>query len=250
MKMNKIDPFSPQIDLWMERDPNEEECNEMIQHGTWKPFIRIKIKKEKTINNPFEAALFLLENQSEARLDRHVIRYLDRSKEYLNWLSFMPKSLPKELIDYQCSYPPEDLNAVDHMVNQYGVVIPNGQTLFHGGLWPRDKDGSCYPSFETDRVLSTSFCPKVALSNGMWKGKAWNDGRLDLMLIEVGSSKTKAFIYDKDTSEHGNEMEVLFGKGATLNFISETKSRTSLLSYKYDNKPKEISSSVIRAELI
>ncbi|HAS0829228.1 TPA: hypothetical protein I3313_004251, partial [Enterobacter hormaechei subsp. hoffmannii] len=112
-----------------------------------------------------------------------------------------------------------------------------------------DKHGNPSSTFVTDRVLSTSFCPKVALNNGEWRGKAWDANRLDLIVIKTNATKTKAFVYDKELAGHGHELEVLFAKGATLKFISESQALKNRVAHKYQCAPKNINTYVIYAEL-
>jgi hypothetical protein len=96
------------------------------------------------------------------------------------------------------------------------VEIAAGQFLFHGGYWANDSS-----SFTTPRPFSTSFCPQVALRNAEWKGKAYDAGRVDLMVVRVTQPKTKAYAYSRN-GNHGNEKEVVFASGAQLTRVSET----------------------------
>ncbi len=88
--------------------------------------------------------------------------------------------------------------------------------LFHGGHWASDN-----PTITTSRPFSTSFCPQVALRNAEWKGKAYDAGRVDLMVVCVTQPKTKAYAYSRE-GNHGNEKEVVFASGATLTRVRET----------------------------
>ncbi|MCL9674577.1 hypothetical protein [Citrobacter sp. MNAZ 1397] len=249
MNIKSINPFGVPHDIWKTREPTNEESLEMIKQGIWKPCVSINIQIDKTICHPMDAAEFLAANQHESRLDRFVAKFLDTSDEYSKWLSLMPSFVPIELLDYQDSYPPNDFNIIDQAVKTYGILLPDGQFLFHGGLWPSDKHGNPSSTFVTDRVLSTSFCPKVALNNGEWRGKAWDANRLDLIVIKTNATKTKAFVYDKELAGHGHELEVLFAKGATLKFISESKAFKNRVANKYQCAPKNINTYVIYAEL-
>jgi len=74
----------------------------------------------------------------------------------------------------------------------------------------------------TNRVFSTSFCPRVALNNGDWRGKAFDAGRIDIMVITIKKPNKKAFVFSLDEGANGHEMEVLFEKGVQLNLISSS----------------------------
>lgn len=249
LNIKSIDPFRAPHDIWETRKPTDAESREMIKQGKWNPFVSINVQIDKTIRHPMDAAEFLAANQHESRLDRFVVKFLDTSNEYSKWLNLMPSVVPAELLDYQRSYPPNDFNIIDQAVKAHGIIIPDGQFLFHGGLWPSNEHGDPCTAFVTDRVLSTSFCPKVALNNGEWRGKAWDANRLDLIVIKTNASKTKAFVYDKELAEHGHELEVLFAKGATLKFIAKSEPFGNRVAHKYGCAPKNINTHVIYAEL-
>ncbi|MGK7285152.1 hypothetical protein ACSPAB_03635 [Buttiauxella agrestis] len=160
MSIKNINPFSVPHDIWKKREPTNEERQEMIKRGTWKPFVSINVQIDKTISNPMDAAEFLAACQHDSRLDRFVIKFLDESNEYSKWLSLMPESVPIELLDYQDSYPPSDFRIVDQIVNEHGIVLPDGQFLFHGGLWPKNQYGERISKFVTERVLIYIILPK------------------------------------------------------------------------------------------
>ncbi len=76
-------------------------------------------------------------------------------------------------------------------------------------------------TFVTNQPLSTSFCPQVALRNAEWRGKAYDEGKIDLFVINVIEPNTNIFFYNLN-EELGNEKEVLFASGATLQLVSKT----------------------------
>lgn len=244
-----IDPYSSPVELWETREPTRQECSEMIKQRVWKPCVSIKVRIDRIIRSPLDAAMFFASNQHDLRHDSHVRNYLDESDEYAKWLSFMPGVVPEELLSYQESYPPPDFDKVNEAVNVFGIIMPDEQFLFHGGGWPRDKDGNHVTTLITDRVLSTSLCPKVAINNAEWRGKAWVSNRLDLMVIKIKNSTTKSFVFDKDLPAQGHELEVLFAKGATLNFISEKEIAGGRVVNKYQQRPKRVKIFIISIEL-
>jgi len=52
------------------------------------------------------------------------------------------------------------------------------------------------------------------------KGKAYDNGVLDLFVIRVKNSKTPVFVYDNKDPDLGHEKEVLFASGAKLTLKS------------------------------
>ena len=127
--------------------------------------------------------------------------------------SNMPSSTPQALKDYQQCYPSYSCGEVNTEINRIGCVLSEGQILFHGGYWG-DLNAE---SLITNRPLSTSFCPQVAISNAVHKGKAYDSGRIDLFVLRVTNPRTNVFLF----KQRGNvgmkhEKEVLFASGAKL----------------------------------
>ncbi len=77
-------------------------------------------------------------------------------------------------------------------------------------------------SFKGKRVRSPHPLPPGG-AGGMleWKGKAYDAGRLDLMVVRVTQPKSKAYAYSRE-GNHGNEKEVVFASGAQLTRARET----------------------------
>lgn len=241
-----VEPFAKEYDVLLERDLTEKE---MKNEGNWNPWAKKIARVDKTIRSPLDAAQFLGANKLEKRLDRFVQHFLNDCPEYKSWLELMPVPVPDELVEYQDNYVGCDLTSIDCLVKKYGATPPDGQYLFHGGVWPRDKYDKRVLEMITTRVLSTSLCPKVALDNADWRGKSWDAGRLDLIVIHVKSPVTPAFIFDKELEGHGHELEVLFASGAKLHFIDETLLCSDWEAYKNDHNIKNISTYLINAEL-
>ncbi|MDJ0034145.1 hypothetical protein [Pantoea ananatis] len=221
-QLKKIDPFSTPLEIWDEREPTNEEVDDLISKGEWRPFIKIKSKLNSVLKSAYDAAKLIAANKDEVSIDDHVISYLNKNTEYNKWRSFMPYPTPEPLISYQEDYPPEDFEAINSLVSKYGILIPEGQVLFHGRAWPLDKLGEMMESFLTDRVLSTSFCPRIALNNGEWMGKAFDAGRIDIMVITIKNKNKKAFVFSLDEGANSHEMEVLFERGIQLNLIGSS----------------------------
>ncbi|AVG75455.1 hypothetical protein [Pantoea ananatis] len=218
----KVDPFSSPFELWETREPTAAERDELLKRREWKPFYEIKVGIQARINSALDAAKETVANKEDNRISHHTISYIKNSHEYAAWRSYMPKRTPSELVNYQESYPPKDFDIINRLVSRHGIIVPEGQTFFHGGVWPSDENGNPLNSISTKRVLSTSFCPKVALNNSEWQGKAYEAGRIDLMVITAKKMTKKAFIFPIDEGTKGHELEVLFEEGAQLNLISNS----------------------------
>lgn len=217
-KVGIVDVFATPYEIWSERNTSIEEAVE-IANSTGVSAIealRVKDKLIEVISTPTEAAGHMLRKHADNGLEFHIDRALDASAEYHDLRDLMPPNVPDALTSYQTEYPEHDDLLVDAAIKANGVEIAEGQFLFHGGHWP--SEGSTHT---TSHPFSTSFCPQVALRNAEWGGKAYEAGRVDLMVVRVVQPKTKAYAYSRD-GDHGNEKEVVFAIGANLTRVRET----------------------------
>lgn len=214
MRLPIINTFQEPYIVFHEREPTLEEQLEKINTGNFHPLDTIKIGIKAEIFTPVDAAKYMAEVVVDNRLERFIDNILHSTKECKVWQNLMPTITPEPLIHYKQSYPKFDTVAVDNCINEIEVLPPVGQHLFRGGFWP---DGLSIVI--TDQPLSTSFCPQVALRNAEWKGKAYDEGKIDLFVIRVVDPKTHIFFYNLN-EELGNEKEVLFASGAQLKLVS------------------------------
>jgi hypothetical protein len=89
----------------------------------------------------------------------------------------------------------------------------------------------------------------VALRNAEHKGKAYEAHRVDLFVICVAASATKAFVYKRNGLGLGHENEVLFASGASLSFISQNLVRHDHPVGKADCATKQVPLYVLEIEL-
>ena len=152
-------------------------------------------------------------------LGNHINDALDNDSSYAVWRREMPSATPPNLKNYKSRYPAYDAVQVDSEINVHGACLSPGQVLFHAGVWPGGL------SLVTDRPLSSSFCPQVALRNAEHRGKAYDANRIDLFVLRIAASATKAFAYKRKGLALGHENEVLFASGANLSLSSQNLAR-------------------------
>ncbi len=168
-----------------------------------------------TIKTGQEAANHICTVGPDNGLSNRINGALEDKNCYSSWERAMPSKTPENLKIYKNNYQAHNPTLVDCEINSYGSFLSPGQELFHGGLWPPGN------SQVTTRPLSTTFCPTVAFQNALYKGKAYDANRIDLMVLTVKSSVTNAFAYKRKNMSLGHENEVLFASGAHLTLISE-----------------------------
>lgn len=174
----------------------------------------------------------------------HIENELANGGEYASWRAHMPPVTPQILLDYQQLYPlsPARMAQADNEVNTHGMMIPHGQILFHGGQWMGKKTVT-----KLSDPFATTFCPQVAMREVEHSGKAYKEGYIDLMVITVIDPQVKAFVFDMDEPEKGNELEVLFAAGATITVTSRTSMGHNYPVY--GNPEKEIMTYLVEATL-
>lgn len=170
---------------------------------------------QEVISTHTEAAIHTILNRHVRDISQHIQAALRENASYHDLLNLMPNPMPDALASYQAEYSENDLISADEAIKAHGAKMADGEYLFHGGHWSGSGD-----TYITTRPFSTSFLPEVAILNAKWHGKAFNAGRLDLMVVRVTRPKTKSYAYDRDSS-HGYEYEVVFASGAALTRLSE-----------------------------
>lgn len=214
MNLPVVDPFQIPYHGWTWRTPSIDEMKALYrQTSSIQPHVRDKLVA--SVASGFEAAIYIGKVGADSGIDAHINDALDNDPNFAIWRRAMPSSTPKPLKDYKSKYPQYDGASVDFEIHTHGAHLSPGQVLFHAGAWPGGV------SFVSDRPLSTSFCPQVALRNAEHKGKAYDAGRLDIFVVRVATSAALAFVYKRKGASLGHENEVLFASGVTLTLISE-----------------------------
>lgn len=189
--------------------PASEE--ELRRTGRRNPYVATRLLNR--ITNALEAAVFIARQGTDPGLRRHVNDVLDESETFAAWRRAMPSSTPAIFTEYRDAHAACDFDAASAVIKAIGAKLSPGQWLFHGGRWP-------FPHVMTDRPLSTSLCPEVALNNAAFGGRAFEAGSIDLLALEVREPTTAAFVFGREGSSLHHENEVLFAAGAAITIAS------------------------------
>jgi hypothetical protein len=210
MNLPLLEPLSSPYEIWNTRQPTAEE---IIAQGNTR---NINVTLIETITDAKSAATHVSKNYNNNNgLSNHIRKALEISQIYKYWQKTMPSKTPSAISEYQKKYNSCDFDKVSKEIEQYGRYLSSGQKLFHGGLWK----GGCY--MMTDRPFSTSLCPQVALSNALWKGKAYDADRLDLFVLNVVDPAPKAFVFKNKNTKLCHELEVLLTSSLCLTLQSD-----------------------------
>ena len=174
VRLPLVDTFSPPYEAWETRDATLEE---ML--AAQNPRLHVDVRLKAAVSNANEAANYMAAVGADNGFGNFINTALDNSVAYKSWRRAMPSKTPDELSRYQKCYPNCDFQLVSIEIEAVGYVVSEGQCLFHAGLWPGGN------RLLTNRPLSTSFCPQVALRNADHKGKGYDAGRVDLFVLKA-----------------------------------------------------------------
>lgn len=240
-----IDVFSQPYEYWLRRDPTREELiAHMKEHGVFTFSVNEKLLRV------VDSALMAAEHMAEVSVDNGLEVFIESALENSPALAELQSKMPPRMLPglsaYQFHYPTYDSQLVDQEINRFGTVLAEGQFLFHGGHWPVGQE-----QFVTDRPLSTTFNPQVALRNAEWEAKAFDAGWLDLIVLRVTAPQSKAYLYPPQ-GDWKHEKEIVFAKGARLRLLSHKKIADKTV-YKggttYQTISKKIPVYVLEAEI-
>lgn len=238
MSLPLVDTFFHPYEAWEERNATYEEAL-----AASNPHLRIKVRLNASVSNAHKAAMYMAGVGADNGLGRFIEDALDDSAEYASWRRAMPSKTPSELSRYQKSYPKCNFEQVSREIEAIGQILSEGQCLFHAGLWHGGN------RLVTDRPLSTSFCPQVALRNADHMGKAYDADRIDLFVLRATNPRTKVFAYRRKGTNLGHESEVLFATGAELLLRSRDLVNTNYPAGKYGYPEKRISVYVLAVDI-
>lgn len=247
MNLPVVDLFIPPFEKWEKRDKTIEEM--LLSKDPAERFKMMNVRLLACIGNAIDAAKYIGEVGYDNEFTNFINNALNKNKNYKEWRKSMPSATPPHLSRYQKLFPKCDFNFVSNTINENGSKLSEGQFLFHGGHWPYENNGALLDKFSTNRPLSTSLCPLVALNNANHLGKAHDKGYIDLFVLKVVNPKTKVFVYRRSGTLLGHENEVVFANHATIflkNIISITNSHSvgkGLLA------PKDVPVFLIEAEI-
>lgn len=244
MGSNFVNILETPYELWRTRRPTIAESVAYAKETGSHFMPDVKQERLAKLETHFEAASHMLQRSLDNVLERHIDQILDSSPEFNNMLRNMPKDIPSSIDDYKQKYPACDLGQVSTDINDFGILLSEGQYLFHGGRC-RLEVGDV---LVTDRPLSTSFCPQVALRNAEWRGKAYDSGEVHLIVLRVKDPTTKTYVFNIE-SELGYEKEVLFSSGARVEIRSKTLIRNDYKTYNLYQQSKQIPAYVIEADI-
>lgn len=210
----------------------------------------LQSKANSTLKDYQQAILYTLETFSTREMEIFITDALKvKQQEFKQWRNCMPSKIPDALSKYKNSYRKCDFQKVDEEINNIGYKLSEEQQLIHGGLW-----SDLSAKTPTNRPLSTTFCPKVAIVETLHHGKAYDNNRIDIIILTVVNPNTNVYVFNQSRGKLKHEKEVLFASGATLTKKNEIQIEEKYLVYKYDKnlgkrKKKTVPVYIIEADI-
>lgn len=217
MSLPLLDTFSQPYQIWSKRKPTPEEIRSR-KYDIWEIVDGVNDKLEKTISSALDAAHHMAQVGADGGLAHFIEDSIQSSREFKIWRSLMPSRIPPNIKNYQKSYPNCDFEAVNNEIEEVGRLPSEDQCFFHGG-YIFDVDVS---ELSTDRPLSTTLCPEVALREATHNGKAFYQGEIHLYVLKVVHPQTKVYVFRQNGSTMGHEKEILLAAGANLKVESKS----------------------------
>jgi hypothetical protein len=237
-----VNVFQSPYQVWEKRQATAEEMHAYLRdHGSVNTQAHGRLLE--TISTPLMAASRMAKVGADNGMEGHIDSALSGSGEYASWGKAMPSKTPPEIARYQKEYPKCSMQKVNEEILIHGQPLCEGQFLFHGGLLFGGAE------YVTQRPLSTSLSPQVALRNAEHNGKAYDSGSIDLFVLRVVSPLTKAFVIRSKGTNLGHEKEVLFSAGAKLSLRNRTLIRSDYPAVSWGKPDRNIPIHVVEVDI-
>ena len=153
--------------------------------------------------------MFLGNRLIDRELSELINSQIETDDNYLQLKNNMPSIVPESLEIYQTDIDNANYEQVNNEILQYGIGLSEGQILLHGGKLPDT-------SFITERPLSTTIDPSVALNEEFSCSKAYRRRCIELNILTILSSRISAFLFVDEESDFNHEREILLQSGIKL----------------------------------
>lgn len=89
-----------------------------------------------------------------------------------------------------------------------------------------------------EHLISTTFCPQIALRNAEFNGKAYDENEINIFILKITNAQTKVFSFNfkQKGTNFSHEKEILFASKANIKIIQKTKIIENKKVSKYDKE--------------
>ena len=169
------------------------------------------------VDEPYKSIIEILSNKNTSLFNERVKSFLGNDSNVKIWKETFSNDLSKNLKNYQEYNTDYNIDDLKNEIDTNGVIIPEGQYLFHGGFLNLSDNDERY----LDRIFATSITPEEAFFHGTLGGRAYANKKIEILIILVKELKTKSLILFSDGAVLSHEYEVLFTTGLLLKVLSK-----------------------------
>lgn len=188
------------------------------------------------------AEIVISDNGAEPIIEK----LLSNNESIKIWGEKLTKCFSENMSNYQTYNADYNVDELNIEINEKGILIPDGQVLFHGGFLNLD-----YADKKTlHRAFATTISPCVALNNSTDASKAYDNNKIELLEMTVTNPNTKAVVlFNNGDSTNDYELEVLFSSGLELKVI-DVKSFEDIFEVENnDGDSKKVTVSIVKCTI-
>ena len=175
------------------------------------------LKDFSHVDEPYKSIVEIMGSANPSLFYNEVKSFLENDSNVKIWKETFSEDISENLNKYQEYNTDYNIEELVHEIDTNGMIIPDGQYLFHGGfLNLRDKEERYL-----DRVFATSITPEEAFFHASLGGRAYDNEKIEILIILVKEPKTKSLILFSDGATLSHEYEVLFNSGLLLKVLGK-----------------------------
>lgn len=192
--------------------------------------------------SPLLAEFAILNNSAENMIKKA----LNINESIKIWGDKLTKCFSENMSNYQTQNAGYDVGELNIEINAKGILIPDGQVLFHGGFL----NLGCADKKTLNKSFATTISPCVALNNSTYASKAYDNNKIELLEMTVTNPKTKAVaLFNNGDSTNDYELEVLFASGLELKVIDVKLFEDIFEVENNDGDSKKVTVSIVKCTI-
>jgi len=156
--------------------------------------------------------------QDSSLYDHHFKEFVKDNSSIEKWKELSREELSENMSEYQ-EYNVCDKERLNEEINSTGVIIPTGQYLFHGGFLNLEESDVRI----LERPFATSLSPGEALFHSTLASKAYDNEKIELLVLCVENISTKGKILFANGELLRHEFEILFAAGLRIKVVDKAR---------------------------
>jgi hypothetical protein len=175
------------------------------------------LKDFSHVDKPCKSIVEIMGSDNPSLFYNEVKSFLENDSNVKIWKETFSEDISENLKKYQEYNTDYNIEELVHEIDANGMIIPDGQHLFHGGFLNLTDNEERY----LDRVFATSITPEEAFFHAYLGGRAYDNEKIEILIILVKEPKIKSLILFSDGATLSHEYEVLFNSGLLLKVLKK-----------------------------